>query len=391
MEHRNRRSAVAFAVPCAERMRLYRKRHRKGIRCVRDQLRVTETGGFALRVSTSLVVIAFVLAGALGKSAAQSYAPPPADYYPEPPAPYPNQPQPYTSAPLPPPNGRGQATELASGPYGPAPSIYREANGMPPRPYDPGYDEQAEQSPPPGRPYFVPEDRITPQPPPSVGGEPIPRPPANVGGGPPPADITGSVRAPVGAVAGPALGHATVIAALPPEDQPEQDLPRALPPQFRRQLVDYVTSEPAGTVIIDTPHTYLYLVRGSGKALRYGIGVGREGFTWSGSQRISRMSEWPDWHPPKEMIERQPYLPRFMAGGEGNPLGARALYLGNTIYRIHGTNQPSTIGSFVSSGCIRLTNENIEDLYSRVNIGTRVVVLPGSPPASASTRGPIAQ
>ena len=152
-----------------------------------------------------------------------------------------------------------------------------------------------------------------------------------------------------------------------------------------------MTSEPAGTVIIDTPHTYLYLVRGDRKALRYGIGVGREGFTWSGSQRISRMSEWPDWHPPKEMIERQPYLPRFMAGGEGNPLGARALYLGNTLYRVHGTNQPSTIGSFVSSGCIRLTNEDIEDLYSRVNIGTRVVVLSGLASASAATRNPIAR
>jgi len=371
-------------------MRLYRKRQCKGIRRVRDRLLVTETGGLALRVSTSLVVIAFVLAGGLGESAAQSYPPPLADYYPEPPAPYPNRPQTYTSAPLPPPNGRGQATGSASDPYGPAPSIYREANGMPPRPYDLGYDEQAEQGPPPDRPYFAPEE-ITPRPLPSVGGEPIPRPPANLGGSPMSADITGSVRAPAGAVAGPALGHATVIAALPPQDQPEQSPPRALPPQFHRQLVDYVTSEPAGTVIIDTPHTYLYLVRGNGKALRYGIGVGREGFTWSGSQRISRMSEWPDWHPPKEMIERQPYLPRFMAGGEGNPLGARALYLGNTIYRIHGTNQPSTIGSFVSSGCIRLTNENIEDLYSRVNIGTRVVVLPGSPPALASTRDPIAR
>ena len=126
---------------------------------------------------------------------------------------------------------------------------------------------------------------------------------------------------------------------------------------FQRQLVDYPTNQPAGTIIIDTPHTYLYLVMGHGKALRYGIGVGREGFTWSGTERISRMKEWPDWFPPKEMIERQPYLPRFMAGGESNPLGARALYLGNTLYRIHGTNQPSTIGTFVSSGCIRLTND----------------------------------
>jgi lipoprotein-anchoring transpeptidase ErfK/SrfK len=125
-------------------------------------------------------------------------------------------------------------------------------------------------------------------------------------------------------------------------------------------------------------------VLGGGKALRYGIGVGREGFTWTGREHISKMSEWPDWHPPKEMIERQPYLPRFMAGGESTPLGARALYLGNTLYRIHGTNQPSTIGSFVSSGCIRLTNNDIEDLYSRVNVGTKVVVYPGKPASEAT-------
>jgi len=182
-----------------------------------------------------------------------------------------------------------------------------------------------------------------------------------------------------------------MMAALPPEDRPETGPRREIPPQLRRQLVDYVTSEHAGTVIIDTPHTYLYLVLGGGKALRYGIGVGREGFTWSGSERISRMTEWPDWHPPKEMIERQPYLPRFMAGGDGNPLGARALYLGNTLYRIHGTNQPSTIGSFVSSGCIRLTNEDIEDLYNRINVGTRVVVLAGSPATSAAAQGAVAR
>jgi lipoprotein-anchoring transpeptidase ErfK/SrfK len=144
-------------------------------------------------------------------------------------------------------------------------------------------------------------------------------------------------------------------------------------------LVDFGTKEPAGTIIIDTSNTYLYLVLGGGKALRYGIGVGREGFTWAGTERVSRMSEWPDWHPPAEMIDRQPYLPRFMAGGPGNPLGARALYLGKTLYRIHGTNQPSTIGTFVSSGCIRLLNEDIEDLFSRVQVGTRVVVLPGKP------------
>jgi lipoprotein-anchoring transpeptidase ErfK/SrfK len=160
-----------------------------------------------------------------------------------------------------------------------------------------------------------------------------------------------------------------------------------LPAQFRRTMVEYRTREPAGTIIIDTANTYLYLVLGGGKAMRYGIGVGREGFTWTGAERVSRMAEWPDWHPPSEMIERQPYLPRFMAGGEGNPLGARALYLGKTLYRIHGTNQPSTIGTFVSSGCIRLTNEDISDLYQRVKVGTRVVVLPGKPPAVSTAPG----
>jgi lipoprotein-anchoring transpeptidase ErfK/SrfK len=182
-------------------------------------------------------------------------------------------------------------------------------------------------------------------------------------------------------------GQQSVISALPAEaeDQPETGPVKALPPQFRRTMVDYSTKEPAGTIVIDTSHTYLYLVLGNGKAMRYGIGVGREGFTWTGTERVSRMAEWPDWNPPSEMIERQPYLPRFMAGGESNPLGARALYLGQTLYRIHGTNQPSTIGTFVSSGCIRLTNEDVTDLYSRVQVGTRVVVLPGAPPKSAQT------
>ena len=175
-----------------------------------------------------------------------------------------------------------------------------------------------------------------------------------------------------------------VYASLPPDEQPETGPRKELPAQFRRTLVDFPSREPAGTIVIDTPNTYLYLVLGKGKAMRYGIGVGREGFTWSGAERVSRMAEWPDWHPPAEMIDRQPYLPRFMAGGEGNPLGARALYLGKTLYRIHGTNQPSTIGTFVSSGCIRLTNEDVSDLYTRVQVGTRVVVLPGRPPATAS-------
>jgi len=148
------------------------------------------------------------------------------------------------------------------------------------------------------------------------------------------------------------------MAAFPPDVRPETGPKKELPSQFRRTLVDYPTKEPAGTIIIDTPNTYLYLVLGNGKAFRYGVGVGREGFTWSGVQQVTKMSEWPEWNPPEEMIVRQPYLPRFMAGGETNPLGARALYLGKTAYRIHGTNQPSTIGTFVSSGCIRLTNES---------------------------------
>jgi len=174
-------------------------------------------------------------------------------------------------------------------------------------------------------------------------------------------------------------------AALPPDYQAEEGDPKELAPQLRRQIVEYRTREPAGTILIDTAHTYLYYVLGNGQALRYGIGVGREGFTWTGEERISRMAEWPDWHPPADMIERQPYLPRFMAGGPGNPLGARALYLGKTLYRIHGTNQPSTIGQFVSSGCIRLLNEDVEDLYGRVQVGTRVVVLPGRAPSAAAT------
>jgi lipoprotein-anchoring transpeptidase ErfK/SrfK len=175
------------------------------------------------------------------------------------------------------------------------------------------------------------------------------------------------------------------FSALPPEDRPETGPRKEPPPQFRRTQVDYFTNEPAGTIVIDTPNTYLYLVLGNGKALRYGIGVGREGFTWSGAEKISRMAEWPDWNPPEQMIERQPYLPRFMAGGATNPLGARALYLGDTLYRIHGTNQPSTIGSFVSSGCIRLTNDDISDLYKRVKVGTRVVVLSGKERANAAS------
>jgi lipoprotein-anchoring transpeptidase ErfK/SrfK len=146
--------------------------------------------------------------------------------------------------------------------------------------------------------------------------------------------------------------------------------------RLRRQIVRYRTKEATGTIIIDTPKTYLYYVLGGGQAVRYGIGVGRAGFTWSGVKTVARMSEWPDWLPPADMIKRQPYLPRWMAGGPHNPLGARAIYLSGTLYRIHGTNAPSTIGKHVSSGCIRMLNEDVIDLYGRVRVGTKVVVLP---------------
>src|ERR1044072_3999606 len=158
----------------------------------------------------------------------------------------------------------------------------------------------------------------------------------------------------------------------PVEEQTEQSY--QAPAQFRRQVVAYTGSEAPGTIIIDRPNTFLYFVMGNGRAMRYGIGVGRDGFRWSGVQHITKKAEWPDWNPPAEMIARQPDLPRFMAGGATNPLGARAMYLGNTIYRIHGTNAPSTIGQRVSSGCIRLTNDDVTDLASRVSVGAKVIV-----------------
>src|SRR6202012_3180541 len=201
------------------------------------------------------------------------------------------------------------------------------------------------------------------------------RPPEGVGGDAPAA--TGTVPPAAGAD-----GKSIMVSALPARDQPET-APAQLPPNLRRQEVAFPTKEPAGTIVVDTPNTYLYYILGNGRAIRYGVRVGRDGFTWTGVQKISRKAEWPDWHPPPEMIDRQPYLPRFMAGGPGNPLGARAMYLGSTVYRIHGTHQPSTSGKFVSSGCIGMLNEDVSDLFDRVKVGTRVVVLPGSPPPAA--------
>jgi lipoprotein-anchoring transpeptidase ErfK/SrfK len=152
---------------------------------------------------------------------------------------------------------------------------------------------------------------------------------------------------------------------------PEEEL---LPAEYRPQPVYFRSNEPAGTIVVHTEERFLYVVQGDGTAIRYGIGVGREGFQWQGLLKVTRKTEWPDWRPPPEMIERQPYLPRFMAGGPGNPLGARALYLGDTVYRIHGTNQPTTIGHAVSSGCFRLVNRDVIDLYDRIAVGTKVVV-----------------
>jgi lipoprotein-anchoring transpeptidase ErfK/SrfK len=203
-----------------------------------------------------------------------------------------------------------------------------------------------------------------------------PRPPGSIG---PSTNVTGAAQPPADED-----GRQVTVAALPPEEQPDAGAVQ-LAPNLRRQEVAFVTKEPAGTIVVDTPNTYLYYILGNGRAIRYGVRVGRDGFTWTGVQKIRKKTEWPDWFPPSEMIERQPYLPRFMAGGPGNPLGARAMYLGSTVYRIHGTNQPSTIGKFVSSGCIGMLNEDVSDLFDRVKVGTRVVVLPGGPPAGTTT------
>ena len=168
----------------------------------------------------------------------------------------------------------------------------------------------------------------------------------------------------------------------PPETMQIEDQPgyvpdasaERLPAAYQRQAVFYRTAEAPGTIIVQTSERFLYVVQGNNRAIRYGIGVGREGFQWSGLVKIVRKAEWPDWTPPPEMIARQPYLPRFMAGGPGNPMGARAMYLGGTVYRIHGTNAPETIGHAVSSGCFRLVNEQVIDLYERVPVGTKVIV-----------------
>jgi lipoprotein-anchoring transpeptidase ErfK/SrfK len=343
-------------------------------------------------------VSAALAAGAAGTSLAQAQgypAPPGAIYSPYPPGGYPAD---YRRGPGAPdfdaleddeaPNGQSSTALPPPGPVlSPDDPRYGRPMGAPPiytdravptgpvlSPDDPRYGRPA--GPPPviysDRPGGPPQQTYTDR-----NDDNSLRPPGAIGA---PGAVTGSVQPPTDAD-----GKPMVLSALPPDEQPEVG-PAQLAPNLRRQEVSLATKEPAGTLIVDTPNTYLYYVLGGGRAIRYGVRVGRDGFTWTGVQKISRKAEWPDWHPPPEMIDRQPYLPRFMAGGPGNPLGARAMYLGSTVYRIHGTNQPSTIGKFVSSGCIGMLNEDVSDLFDRVKVGTRVVVLPGgSPPPSTTT------
>jgi lipoprotein-anchoring transpeptidase ErfK/SrfK len=312
-----------------------------------------------MMIKRILTVFATVLAGAAGTSlaSAQGYPPAPGTVY------------------------------SASSPAYPAEPSYPAEDGRPAAMDGlPDFDSAGDQSPPPHDsaalpapgPIMSPDDPRYGQPGPARYPTRGPETVASTGG-----PTSGfSPPAPVGAD-----GRPTALSALPPDEQPEVDQggEKQLAPRLRRQEVTFVTKEPPGTIVVDTANTYLYYVLGNNRAIRYGVRVGRDGFTWTGVQKISRKAEWPDWHPPPEMIERQPYLPRFMAGGPGNPLGARAMYLGSTVYRIHGTNQPSTIGKFVSSGCIGMLNEDVSDLFDRVKVGTRVVVLPGGPPHTDTT------
>jgi len=348
-----------------------------------------------MMIARFLTISAVAVAGAAAFSvvhAQQVYPAPPGAYSPAP-QPYypPGSPSDYRRQPGAPDfdrlddEGENPAALPPPGPTGPilSPDDPRYANAVPTGPVmspdDPRYGR-------PAGPPVIYADRPPGAPPPgypdrAYGDPNAPRPPEGVGAGGPLPAATGSVQQPP--AAGPD-GRPMTVASLPPEEQPDA-APAQLPPNLRRQEVSFNTKEPAGTIVVDTPNTYLYYVLGNGRAIRYGVRVGRDGFTWTGVQKITRKKEWPDWYPPTEMIERQPYLPRFMAGGPGNPLGARAMYLGSTVYRIHGTNQPSTIGKFVSSGCIGMLNDDVSDLFDRVKVGTRVVVLPGGPAPGTAT------
>src|SRR6195256_4196489 len=366
-----------------------------------------------LILTASAVVAAAAAVGTSLAQAQQGYPPPPGSVYSATPAPYPpggyitddrrqpgapdfdsledDEPQnAQSSTALPPPGPVLSPDDPRYGRPAGAPVYSAAPSGPILSPDDPRYGRPAGPPPviyadrPPGPPPQAYPDRGDNRIPSSglvYPNEDRPRLPEGIGA---PTNITGAVQQQQQPAVG-ADGRPMVLSALPPEEQPEVG-PAQLPAHLRRQEVAFPTKEPAGTLVVDTPNTYLYYVLGGGRAIRYGVRVGRDGFTWTGVQKISRKAEWPDWHPPTEMIERQPDLPRFMAGGPGNPLGARAMYLGSTVYRIHGTNQPSTIGKFVSSGCIGMLNEDVSDLFDRTKVGTRVVVLPGGvPPANTAS------
>jgi lipoprotein-anchoring transpeptidase ErfK/SrfK len=274
----------------------------------------------------------------------------------EPAVPRPYQPEPeypaYPQAYMPAPPARGHSAAAAS-PANAQAAVESQANAQSPQPSYRQVAYQDASAPVPGRKSRQASsesdsDYIKLIPMPSVGYEPLP----------------------------PVKEDPPVASA--PAYAPSSDGDMAHPqvdPKYDRQMVDYKSPEKPGTVIIDTPHHFLYLVQEQGRAMRYGIGVGKPGFTWQGVKTITAKKEWPDWYPPPEMLQRRPDLPRYMAGGPENPLGARAMYLGSTLYRIHGSNEPWTIGSDVSSGCIRLRNADVIDLYGRVQVGAKVVVM----------------
>jgi lipoprotein-anchoring transpeptidase ErfK/SrfK len=273
----------------------------------------------------------------------QAYQQPAPVYYQQAPAPQQRLYQPAPASYQPAPAPQGQI-------YQPAPASYRQASAPQPQAYEPQYTGSVPQQ-PQGRGIAM-----------ATSGYQA------VAASQPPQSFQ-----PAQAPQRLAFGYQT-----PPSYAPSSygDMSRpAMDPRYERQLVEFPGSERPGTIIIDTPHFFLYLVMDGGRAIRYGIGVGRPGFTWAGVKEISAMREWPDWRPPNEMLERRPDLPHYMPGGPDNPLGARALYLGSSLYRIHGSNEPWSIGTQVSSGCIRLRNEDVIDLYSRVRVGTKVVVI----------------
>jgi lipoprotein-anchoring transpeptidase ErfK/SrfK len=273
-------------------------------------------------------------------------------------------PAPYPAGAYQPPPAYYQRAPQQQG-YQPAPRYYVVVPAQQLRPYQPPAPQYYAVAPaaqpridqPPPAQYYA----AAPAPPPAAGYQPAPVYYQATQNAPP------YVEPPPGARLYAAVGFAP--SAIGDMAHPRVD------PKYDRQVVDYPTDQPPGTVIIDTPHYFLYLVMADGKALRYGIGVGRPGFTWAGTKEVSAKREWPDWRPPDDMLHRRPDLPRYMAGGPENPLGARAIYLGSTLYRIHGSNEPLTIGTQVSSGCIRLRNEDVIDLYGRVKVGTKVVVI----------------